>query len=208
MKTIEKLIQKKDEIFKSNALRGFWEKGETEDKDERIMLIITELSEAVDAHRVNKFYNNENDFIFSEKYQCTCNKDNENAERVANLTDKNKCPIKPYLYPLLFEKFVKDTVEDEIADATIRILDYCGGFKVEVFERDFRKVSTGNFAADVLYITKLVCRAGEGSAHCDFGYVLAAIIKFCEWYQIDLLKHVEAKFIYNKTRAYKHGKEY
>lgn len=191
---IEQLNALRQSVYEGNKSRGFWEPEEI-NKGERVMLIITELAEAVEAHRKGKQYiNNPVSLAFLD----------------GSIVSEN--PV--LLWVSEFKEAVKDTVEDEIADAVIRILDYTGGFDIPIIERDYRKVSTGNFAHDILRITYycidvLYCENGmfEYSVR-DWGYVLASIIKFCEWYKIDLMQHVQWKLKYNSTRSYKHGKKY
>ena len=51
---IEKLIAMAPDIQAGNASRGFWDDKETKSKGEAVMLMITELSEAVEAHRKDR----------------------------------------------------------------------------------------------------------------------------------------------------------
>lgn len=195
---IEQLKVLAPSVYEGNKSRGFWEPGECENREEKTMLMITELSEAVESHRKHK--------------RCTIVNTEEmwlNAHRDTVLEGGEKVEWKHW-----FEQFIKDTVEDEIADVTIRILDYVGGFNLKLITREYRKQSKGNFASDVLTLTKLCIKANEGynedefSSHIDWGYVITAIIEFCKWYNIDLMQHIEWKLKYNSTRPYKHGKKY
>lgn len=188
----KELREQTDKIYLGNKERGFWEEGLNRNKGELVMLMITELSEAVEAHRKDRFA----------KLGTSC----------IDLLDGHIETDQNY-WSGTFSTKVKDSVEDEIADAVIRILDYCGGFSLPLIERDYRKESTRNFSHDVLRLTKYCIDAyhedvEEISVGRDWGYVLAAIIKFCEWYNIDILKHVEWKLKYNATRPFKHGKKY
>lgn len=180
---INKLNLIKTSVYESNAERGFWEDGLNKNKGEAVMLMITELSEAVEAHRKDKRYN-----------------------RVYNIVSYNVS--NDSIFYSVFEGHCKDTLEDEIADTVIRILDYCGGFNIELIERDYRGASSGNFSHDVLELCNLIIRASKPVYITDWGYVLAAIIKFCEWYNIDFMQHIEWKLRYNSSRPYKHGKRY
>lgn len=81
--------------------KGFWpEKKEERNTAECIMLIVTELSEAVEADRVGKYCQ-----YFS------------NVKKEVLNTDDEK------LFKKSFEAYIKDTFEDELSDAIIRIVD-------------------------------------------------------------------------------------
>ena len=191
---IEQLLALAPSIHDDNVAKGFWEKGAAENQGERAMLILTELSEAVEGHRKNHMAG-EWFTMFPESIESWCKS---------------------------FETFIKNSIEDEIADTVIRILDYCTGFSQPILIREYRKESTGNFAEDVLRICWYVMLAHEGrnrdaeelqlwnSVHPgkDWGYVLAAIVELCKWYHIDLIQHIQWKLKYNRTRAHKHGKSY
>lgn len=72
---------------------------------ELLMLIVSELSEALEADRKNKWASVEPGFMVS-------------CLEVFNAID--------------FETFVKDTVEDEIADTFIRLADLCGYYNIDI----------------------------------------------------------------------------
>lgn len=93
-----------------------------------LMLVVSELGEAIEAHR-------QNDWCDMEAYN----------ELMVNET---------YSFETCFKREIKDTVNDEIADAVIRLMD------------------------------------------------------MCEFYGIDLQKHIELKMEYNKTRPILHDKKY
>lgn len=72
-----------------------------------LMLVITELSEAVEADRKGKYFKGISTF-------------EREFNRYSALVDENK------RFECAFEKYVKDTVSDEMADAVIRLLDLAG----------------------------------------------------------------------------------
>ena len=80
-----------------NVAKGFYD--EQPSKDRQIMLVVSELSEAYES--VRKGRKAHKDFVEVTTESSSCMKED-------------------------FELFVKDTEEDEIADAVIRLLDYCG----------------------------------------------------------------------------------
>jgi len=180
MNTFHKLLSFQRDIFETNTSKGFWPEGRN--KGEAVMLIITELSEAVESDRKKKRY------------------DKEYNPVAHNQGD---------FFLGVFEKWCKDTVEDEMADTVIRLLDCAYGFAWELFEKNYDKESLQNFGHDVLRLNWYILLAFEEKTELhpgkDWGYALSAIVKFCEWYQIDIVQHVEWKLKYNKTRAYMHG---
>ena len=91
-----------ERIHKGNKNRGFWD--EKRNVGEMLMLVVTELSEALEAHRSGKMFNKANKINY------------EVAEDLVQA----------------FKDNVKDTFEDEIADAMIRLLDMCGGLGIDI----------------------------------------------------------------------------
>ena len=99
-----------------------------------------------------------------------------------------------------FETHVKDTVEDELADVAIRILDYCAGYGTEIKQTPYTQLLFENFGENLLVITRKLLNNPVDA--------LNILIDFCDYLQVDLLKHMEWKIRYNSTRSYKHGKAY
>lgn len=89
--------------------KGFW-KGEAANIPTKLMLIVSEISEALEAHRNNKFANT----LY--------------GIRALNLIIENE----NFIYS--FEQKIKDTFEDELADAVIRILDLAEYYDINLEE--------------------------------------------------------------------------
>ena len=111
-------------IHQDNVERGFYD--DPRQIGTLLMLVVSELSEALEADRKNK--------------HCSV------VEYA--LTPEGELDVEK------FKEKVKDTFEDEIADAFIRLFDLCG------------------------------------------------------YLNIDIEKHIALKLAYNRTRGYKHGKNY
>ena len=82
------------------------------------MLIVSELAEALEALRKE---HNAPKFTVDDLY----------ADLQINLTDEE------YVFNILswkenFEKSVKSSFEDELADVAIRLFDLCGGLKIDL----------------------------------------------------------------------------
>lgn len=84
------------------ADKGFWDK--ERNTGEMLMLVTSELGEAMEAHRKGRFANLQG-WAINEK----------------NLSFKEN-----------FELHIKDSFEDEIADAVIRLFDLCGGLNIDL----------------------------------------------------------------------------
>jgi hypothetical protein len=174
-----------------NTEKGFWPP-EGRNWGEVCALIISELMEALEAHRKGKRATGGAAKFLIEQH----------AQGIANWPDH-------------FVKLVKDTVDDELADAVIRILD-CSG--AAIFEDiadwlpDLVLDVPGNFGESLLLTIKEIAHVGLNGVGFVGFYTraewIANIEVICRKLEIDLWAHVEAKILYNQTRPAKHGKLY
>lgn len=98
------------EIHEVNVNNGFWEDKETKNIGEVLMLCVSELSEALEAHRKDRFA----DLDAFATFTMFVNNDSGNTMDIA------------------FVEYIKDTFEDELADTVIRIFDLCEGFGIDL----------------------------------------------------------------------------
>jgi NTP pyrophosphatase (non-canonical NTP hydrolase) len=82
------------EINENAHSKGFWDKGI--DVPEKLILIVSEIIEAMEADRVDKRYDNEYNIVYHNQGE---------------------------FFNSIFEHHCKNTFEDELADAAIRIFD-------------------------------------------------------------------------------------
>lgn len=168
------------EIYEANKAKGFWDK--ERNYGEILMLVVSELGEAIEAHRKERFA----------KISLPCD-------------------------DLEFDAFVKDTFEDEVADAFIRLMDVCGAAGPSGQDLDFSVWANRPDAAEnlrgidnvgegLLVITHEICKCVH--ARVRIPYAIAHIVQFCDIHRIDLGAHVTAKIRYNSTRPRLHGKKY
>jgi len=172
----------------ANAIaKGFYPENPKDRNDkEMLMLVICELAEAVEAHRENKWMDGRQGII---------------PEELAKY---------PQEFEANFKAWVKDTVEDEMADALIRILDFTEHKECKYppfAELVTTKVKNESFAANCLnVVNELTDPRNDAFARCVFA--IKRIIGICDEYNIDICFHVEAKMKYNESRPIRHGKAY
>lgn len=156
--------------------------------DHWLCLVVSELKEAVAADRKGNHADTE---AFSKYYDRVDFKEN-------------------------FERQIKDTVEDELADACIRLFDLAGLRNVNLSGVVFpisnsiehvearRKLTFTEWCFDV---TSTIARFKRN--HYPLGYLFIAILQeiccMAEIIGFDLLWHIEQKMKYNELREYKHG---
>jgi hypothetical protein len=185
------LIPRCHEASKAN---GWWEP--RPNAGQQLMLVVSELSEALEAHRTGKEtnwrgYNSERDnLIASGDLETSYGRERMNIE---------------------FRSCIKDSVGDELADAYIRLCDYAGGFGFGVahLKACYRPVLplSDNFGECLLGITAgIVLMADEENdqERCA-GVSMATIEALCAREGIDLATHIDLKLQYNATRGQKHG---
>lgn len=113
-----------------------------------------------------------------------------------------------YLDPLYFKMFLKDTFEDEISDAFIRLLNFCGYKGLNPDPEYCRCIEfTDNTAENLGKLSHVVLSYGTQPENWA-SYILTSLIAFCKIHNTDIEKHIKAKMAYNRTRPHKHGKEY
>ena len=111
---MDKLIKECHKIAKS---KGFWDN--PRNVGEMLMLITSELGEAMEAHRKGKFANWEH----FEKIKSKSESDFNHLYHNENFESRQK---------VAFEHAIKDSFEDEIADAVIRLFDLVGGLNIDL----------------------------------------------------------------------------
>ena len=177
MITTEKLTELRDRAYKTACDKGFYD----EQKPDAVykMLIITEIAEAVQADR--KGMRADKDAF--DKYEA------EGLDFAEN-----------------FEKQIKNSVEDELADIIIRMLDYCGMKGIEFDKKynrfPFNRLCVFRTFPEAMYdLCDVVLNVKEV-------FALRIVFKYCKGLGIDILWFVEMKMRYNETRERMHGRKY
>ena len=151
-----------------------------------LMLVVCELAEAVEADR------------------CGRRADRKEYERLVSTCEE-------IVQPHLFEMYIKDTVEDELADAVIRLLDFMGmkGFDVDgyLIDRELSLEDSGEgelkpFAQEVFGILQ------QYFFDEYVMFFICDVFSLARRLGIDLMWFVMEKMKYNETREKLHGKAY
>lgn len=182
----------RDVCYQNACEHGFHDK---EYSDEHwLMLIITEIGEAVNAHRSGKRARKDM-FLELQKHDSSYQKqDKKMAEK---------------FFRRVFEDYIKNTVEDELADVVIRCLDYAGLKRFDLpplIDTSLYDLSFTECMYSVIQqLTKSPLRTVDGHS---LMIVISTVLKEANNIGIDLLWFIEQKMRYNKTRERIHGKLY
>ena len=180
----------RDRAYKTACEHGFHEK---EYSDAHwLMLVITEIAEAVQADRNN--LHADLDYFRVIKTQCDDS-----------------------YFGSLFEQCVKDSVEDELADVIIRLLDFAGMRNIDLSklseklnERYYKLClncsENENFSEMMYDITKCICI--EENIKYKIYDAIGCVFSVAYHHHIDLFQHIEWKMRYNELRPRLNGKEY
>lgn len=179
----------RDKAYQCAVARGWHEKNLSD--EHFLCLVISELMEAVEADRKGIHANRAN-FEYYMK--------------------QRKRDDGEFMYA--FKHGIKDTIEDELADACIRLLDLAGLRSVDLGEVDLEelKCSEGFFNWSFTEaIFSLVCNITNSDYIETYSFdsflrvALVEILVFCIQKDIDIFWHIEQKMKYNELRPYKHG---
>lgn len=116
-----------------------------------------------------------------------------------------------------FEKNVKDTLPDELADAAIRLLDLAGlrdiviHFSEEEIYESTESCNDESFAESIYAISTIPIRYEyeyDYSFDKQLNSMLLGVIGLSNCMGIDLLWHIEQKMKYNELHPKMHGKKY
>ena len=106
-----------------------------------------------------------------------------------------------------FKHDIKDSVEDELSDACIRLLDLAGlrGYDLDSF--DYEGSDTEDYS-DMSFTESMfkICVYITDNFYRDEPFIfLNEIFAFCRDRNIDIFWHIKQKMKYNELRPYKHG---
>lgn len=189
----EMLSRFSQDFHQRAVAKGFW--SEPHSVGHCLMLAFGELHEAIEADRIEKWAK-------------------LTPEQIEELRG-----LEGAAFAQAFLRMVKDTVEDELADAVIRLLDLLGylldgrelqAWQVSCFDSVYGEDGIPPMLTDALI--PIVATLCDADANCDTTNGILYAIKFlehlCDHLGIDLMTHIDLKLKYNETRPAKHGKKY
>lgn len=182
-----KLNELRDKAYRNAVVHGWHEENMSD--EHFLCLVISELMEAVEADRKGKHAKVE---MFKEW-----------QGNIIPLTEETR--TRGFIED--FEAFIKGTVEEELADACIRLLDLAGlrGYDLDSF--DYEGSDTEDYS-DMTFTESMfrICVYVTDNFYMDEPFILLnEIFAFCRDRNIDIFWHIEQKMKYNELRPYKHG---
>lgn len=178
-----------DQCHSAAKKNGWWD--EPRPHEEIILLIKSELFEAMDAYRSDKRANKlELNVVFT----------------------GGRSASKKIAFANHFRTHIKDTFEDEIADTAIRIFDYLGFLGLPVKKSVINTAYTGAFMAVLGNLDSHFVHVKHGTTDDTTVFrlvnCLLTLEELAKTYDFDLHTHIQLKLRYNATRGKKHGKEF
>lgn len=184
---MERLNELSKQAHASAVKMGFY--SENYSNEHYLMLVITEIAEMVEADRENK---RANMWIFNDWQE----------NDLSTFTEA-------------FEKFVKNTVEDEMADVAIRLLDLAGWKGADCYLNPFGTYGKYGVINTFDYLTFTEKCYGLAEILLDDTSIDITIQRSLHYLDemsssmcINLQEHIELKMTHNETREFKHGKRY
>lgn len=187
----------RDEVHANVISKGFWD--EQLSDQHYLMLVITELSEAVEADREGRRAK-------SEEFKTTIHKLKQSG---AVLTEQSYEHWYEHWFSVYFVEYIKDSVEDELADSFIRLLDLAGARNLNLNRFCLQYVVTKcKTVTENIYAIIKDLMNYKYSQEERINDALNQILRLSEILKIDLPFHIEQKMKYNQNRERLHGKKY
>ena len=193
------LNELRDKAYKIACEHGFH--NEELSNEHCFCLVISELMEAVEADRKGKRAEVESYKLLS----------TASIERTGNLN---------YFNEVSFCYYIKGTIEEELADAVIRLLDLAGlrnislesamqDINSECIDDSADSCASETFTETIYAISTLPVRYdGLFDFPTTVNDMILSIFGLSKHLEIDLFWHIEKKMKYNQYREKMHGKKY
>ena len=110
---------------------------------------------------------------------------------------------------VIFDNYIKGSVEEELADAVIRLLDLAGLRNLNLNRFALVNVVSKKktFTENIYAIVKDIMNY-KYSLEEQVNYAITQVFVLSDILDIDLLWHIEQKMKYNELREKMHGKKY
>lgn len=175
----------KEKAFETANNHGWHDREQTDEVS--LMLIITEVAEAVNADRKGKCAD-------KDKFLASLKSDDDGE-----------------MFSMLFNQYVKDTFEDELSDIIIRCMDlgrmrFCSfdGVNEEVERLSVSVDRIPSFPVLAYYICQDITFPSY-DLEDRLQNVVIQVLSYCRLRNIDIASFVDLKMRYNEMRSYKHG---
>lgn len=197
------LNELRDKAYKTACEHGFHDQELS--NNHFLCLVISELMEAVEADRKGRRAN-------VDRY----NKKIANS-RICQGLDSD-IP-KERGYEVAYNEIIKGSIEEELADAVIRLLDLAGLRGIDLDEDAFDEETISEYSAtycnksfteSIFHIIKFITSNNEVFIRSCVvpEMLLLEIFGLAKYLSIDLMWHIEQKMKYNELREKMHGKKY
>lgn len=187
----------RDRVYQ-NALNHGWHEEERSD-EHWLCLVVSELMEAVDADRKDKY---------------------ADTGAFKLMLNHNIIHLKLYgdefdiAFSSAFDGYIKDSVQDELADACIRLLDLAGLRNLDLGKVNIEdlKCSEGffnwTFTESMFFLVGNIADLEHKDSESLRSFVyanLCEILSYCLQNNIDIFWFIDQKMKYNESRPFKHG---
>ena len=180
----------RDRVYQ-NAVNHGWHE-EEKSNEHWLCMVISELMEAVEADRKGKYAD-----VDTFKYILM----DDLRERHLYGEDIEKSFVENFI------EYIKDSVEDELADACIRLLDFAGVTNSDLEEFDYEQNCVDDYSemtfTESMY--NIIKYTQNYSDNIDIIIIMNEIFAFCRSRNIDIFWFIDQKMKYNESRPFKHG---
>lgn len=185
----------RDRAYQCACAHGFHDEALSD--EHFLMLVITELAEAVEADRIGR-----------------------HADKLGfdtGISNAYHGVVRDDWFTYCYNRCIKGTVEEELSDAVIRLLDLAGRCQVNITVKEsdleddtVRKAYEDKTFTEAVYDIVVLLPRYDGNYDLSVAIdsMIFSLFAFSKHLGIDLLWHIEQKMKYNEFRGYKHGKLY
>ena len=189
----------RDEAFKVALDHGFYHNPYS--FDHYLAHVVAELGEAYNAHRNGRLPD-------AKQLVRLCHKPKSIRDRVFRL----RRPSKDRLFYDAFERCVKDSVIDELADAVICLLSTAGNFELDINNAEHsityrRMYNKWSFAENAIACERVLLDKRQ-TKEARVRFAVDYILKWAKAMNYNLADYIDLKMRYNKLRPMFNGKRY